>query len=102
MVKFQQTLRNARFIGEMAFKGLEREIRSRFVRPQGEHHPEHVEPNAVESAAVEVAEPFEGYGLLTASQIIEQSKEWSAEERFAAKAYEAATRGRRSVLQALN
>ena len=59
MVKFQQTLRNARFIGEMAFKGLEREIRSRFVRPQGEHHPEHVAPNAVESAAVEVAEPFD-------------------------------------------
>ena len=62
MAKFQQTLRNARFIGEMAFKGLEREIRSRFVRPQGEHHRQHMEPNAVESAAVEVAEPFEGYG----------------------------------------
>ena len=102
MVKFQQTLRNARFIGEMALKGLEREIRSRFVRPQEEHHDKHVSPSAKESSATEIAEPFEGYGLLTASQIIEQSKEWSAEEKFTARAYEAATRGRRSVLQALS
>jgi hypothetical protein len=102
MVKFQQTLRNARFIGEMAFKGLEREIRSRLVKAQGEQRSDVVSPSTTESIAVEVSEPFEGYGLLTASQIIEQSKEWSAEERFAAKTYEAATRGRRSVLQALS
>lgn len=97
----RQTLRNARFIGEMAFKGLEREIRARISRPSA---PKMVESPVVPDVAetTEVVRPFEGYELLTAGQIIAQSKAWSFEQKAAAHAYEAATRNRRSVLQALS
>ncbi|MGA0185952.1 MAG: hypothetical protein ACO3LA_05525 [Ilumatobacteraceae bacterium] len=49
-----------------------------------------------------IAEPFEGYGLLTARQIIEQARSWSDERKIAARSYESATRNRRSVVQALS
>jgi hypothetical protein len=99
IVKIQQTLRNARFIGEMAFKGIEREIRSRLSPPRSE-----VASNPVVSHQdrESVSEPFDGYGLLTAAQIIEQSKTWTAERKASVTMYESATRNRRSVLQALS
>jgi hypothetical protein len=90
IVKIQQTLRNARFIGEMAFKGIEREIRSRLSPPRSE-----VASNPVVSHQ-------DRYGLLTAAQIIEQSKTWTAERKASVTMYESATRNRRSVLQALS
>lgn len=97
-MKIQQTLRNARFIGEMAFKGVEREIRKRLIPPP-------VAPLVEDKLAtpfVDSEEPLTGYGLLTARQIIEQSRSWSDEQRLAARSYEEATRQRRSVIQALS
>ena len=96
-VKIQQTLRNARFIGEMALKGVEREIRRRLTPAP----PVQVDGEDVPQLRNSVAEPFEGYGLLTARQIIEQARSWSDERKIAARTYESATRNRRSVIQAL-
>jgi len=48
-----------------------------------------------------MTEPFEGYDLLTARQIIAQCRDWTAVARDDARRYEEATRGRRSVIQAL-
>ena len=82
----------------MAFKGVEREIRKRLTPPP-------VAPLVEDKLAtpvVDVEEPFAGYGLLTARQIIEQSRSWSDEQLLAARAYEEATRQRRSVIQALS
>ena len=96
-VKIQQTLRNARFIGEMALKGVEREIRRRLTPAP----PVQVDGEDVPQLRTSVAEPFEGYSLLTARQIIEQARSWSDERKIAARTYESATRNRRSVIQAL-
>ena len=82
----------------MAFKGVEREIRKRLTPPP-------VAPMVEAERAtpvVDVEEPFAGYGLLTARQIIEQSRSWSDEQRHAARSFEEATRQRRSVIQALS
>lgn len=97
-VKIQQTLRNARFIGEMAFKGVEREIRKRLTPTS----PVKGYAEEIPQEETTIAEPFEGYGLLTARQIIEQARSWSDERKIAARSYESATRNRRSVVQALS
>lgn len=99
-MKIRETLRNARFIGEMTAKGLERHVRA-LLSPQ--HH----EPTPSTSAAKShdpipsMTEPFAGYDLLTARQIIAQCRDWTAVARDDARRYEEATRGRRSVIQAL-
>ena len=97
-VKIQQTLRNARFIGEMAFKGVEREIR-KLITPAP---PVKSDVEEIPKVDTKIAEPFEGYGLLTARQIIEQARSWTEERKIAARTYESATRNRRSVIQALS
>ena len=99
-MKIRETLRNARFIGEMTAKGLERHVRAMLA-------PQHHEPTPLTSAAKShdpipsMTEPFEGYDLLTARQIIAQCRHWTAVARDDARRYEEATRGRRSVIQAL-
>ena len=103
-MKIRETLRNARFIGEMTAKGLERHVRAMLS-------PQHHEPTPSTSSAAAAAkahdlipnmtEPFEGYDLLTARQIIAQCRDWTAVARDDARRYEEATRGRRSVIQAL-
>lgn len=99
-VKIRETLRNARFIGEMTAKGLERHVRGLL---SSQHH----EPTPSAAAGVShdpapsMTEPFEGYDLLTARQIIAQCRDWTAVARDDARRYEEATRGRRSVIQAL-
>lgn len=82
----------------MAFKGVEREIRKRLAPPPVAPFVENEQATPV----VDVEEPFAGYGLLTARQIIEQSRSWSDEQRRAARSYEETTRQRRSVIQALS
>ena len=97
-VKIQQTLRNARFIGEMAFKGVEREIRRRLTPAP----PVKSVSEEILQEDTTITEPFEGYGLLTARQIIEQARSWTEERKIAARTYESTTRNRRSVVQALS
>lgn len=98
-VKIHQTLRNARFIGEMAVKGVERQIRSLLTPPVQSHQPETKQPATTTSS---LDEPFEGYDLLTARQIIAQCREWTPAAREDARHYELSTRARRSVIQALS
>ena len=98
-VKIHETLRNARFIGEMAAKGVERQIRSLLSPPVQSRNPEDRQPVTSETS---FDEPFEGYDLLTARQIIAQCREWTKEARDDARRYEESTRARRSVIQALS
>ena len=97
-MKIRETLRNARFIGEMTAKGLERHVRA-LLSPQRDEST----PSAAKShdPIPSMTEPFEGYDLLTARQIIAQCRDWTAVARDDARRYEEATRGRRSVIQAL-
>lgn len=98
-MKIRETLRNARFIGEMAAKGLERQLRVWLT-------PTEQEPAASTatspSPTPSVDEPFEGYDLLTARQIIAQCRDWTSAVRDDARRYEESTRARRSVIQALS
>lgn len=97
-VQFRQTLRNARVVGEFAVKGFERMLRERLGGQSGSAKT--AEPSVYPPVAP-MEEPIADYGLLTASQIIGRSKEWSSDVRIKAREYELANRNRKSVLEAL-
>ncbi|MFM9138912.1 MAG: hypothetical protein ACKOQZ_12510 [Actinomycetota bacterium] len=99
-MKIRETLRNARFIGEMTAKGLERHIRAT-LSPQDHEPTPSASATTSHDPAPSMTEPFEGYDLLTARQIIAQCRDWTNVARDDARRYEEATRGRRSVIQAL-
>lgn len=98
-MKIRETLRNARFIGEMTAKGLERQLRF-WLAPKGHEPSAATSPTPTSSPRID--EPFEGYDLLTARQIIAQCREWTTAVRDDARHYEESTRARRSVIQALS
>jgi hypothetical protein len=99
-VDLRQTLRNARVIGEMTVKGIERVVRNQLA-PRGSTTGEPTTAQKSRVTPPEYPEPFEGYALMTARQIIAQAPSWSSEQRAEARRYEESSRNRKSVLEAL-
>lgn len=108
--KVEQQVRTARWIGEMAVtvgrrKAAERwdGITAAVRRPQAPPASDHAERTpapAAHAPAPQAAqpEPFDGYDSLPASELVPLLARLDASELDAVRAYEVATRGRRTVL----